>query len=493
MRRRLTIVFTVVVVLAASAALVLHSRGRAHGRRGEAAAEHELLGGGLRGLLRARANALGGAAMVDDAEPAATIALASAMLASEYGLDEAQATRSAADAVEAARGASERAQSLKLASRALLELAAGRLDEAEGLVRQSLSLGHKQASPLFVLGRIRLRQGNLPAASHAFQAALVREPNFIEARVAWAEVWIEQGEQEKAKENLLKALEHTPDHSRARLLLTEVDPAAAARIESSGRDSTCARDEEKSPIVAAACASARAQRAAGADDRADALRWAEVVCRSRPSEPRVLAQAAELLAVMGDIDRASACLDEATHIASTSLPSLRWAQAAIDLGRGKLMNLADTPKLASSPWAPLSLVRNAFASGGLKALATATREMAGKAPQLEAFALLAQPSPSAAALATIARDPVRNYVKGMQARLQGETALAVELLAQALQEHGDACRAAGEYLAALRELGRVPDDDALGWLRSRNAQCVNLPDQSGGKLTSRPGGARFSH
>ena len=154
--------------------------------------------------------ALGGASMVDNAEPAATIALASAMLASEYGLDEAESARAAANAVEAAPRASERAQSLKLASRALLEVAAGHLDEAEGLVRQSLSLGHKQASPLFVLGRVRLRQGNLPAASHAFQAALVREPNFIEARVAWAEASIEQGEPEKARENLLKALEHTP-------------------------------------------------------------------------------------------------------------------------------------------------------------------------------------------------------------------------------------------------------------------------------------------
>jgi tetratricopeptide (TPR) repeat protein len=433
--------------------------------------------------------ALGGASVVDDAEPAATIALASAMLVSEYGLDEAASARAAANAVEAAPSASERAQSLKLASRALLEVAAGHLDEAEGLVRQSLSLGHKQASPLFVLGRVRLRQGNLAAASHAFQAALVREPNFIEARVAWAEAWIEQGEPEKARENLLKALEHTPDHSRARLLLTEVDPTAVDLRESS----TCARDEGKSPFIASACALIRAQRAARSDDSSQAVRSAEVACLQRPADPWVLGRAAGVLAAMGNVDQAAACLDEATRIANRSLPSLRWGQVGIELGRGKLVDLADAPKVAASPWAPLFVVRNALASGGIKALTVALREVAAKGPQIEAFESLAQAGSGAATLAAVARDPVRNYLKGMQARLQGKPALAAELLAKALEEHGDACRAAGEYLAASRELGRTPDDDALGWLRRENSQCVNLPERSVDKPMVRRGPARISH
>jgi len=395
--------------------------------------------------------------------------------------------------VEAAPSASERAQSLKLASRALLEVAAGHLDEAEGLVRQSLSLGHKQASPLFVLGRVRLRQGNLAAASHAFQAALVREPNFIEARVAWAEAGIEQGEPDKARENLLKALEHTPDHSRARLLLTEVDATTVDLRESSAWESTCARDEGKSPFIASACALIRAQRAARADDSSQAVRSAEVACLQRPADPWVLGRAAGVLAAMGNVDQAAACLDEATRIANRSLPSLRWGQVGIELGRGKLVDLADAPKVAASPWAPLFVVRNALASGGIKALTVALREVAAKGPQIEAFESLAQASSGAAPLAAVARNPVRNYLKGMQARLQGKPALAAELLAKALEEHGDACRAAGEYLAASREVERMPDDNALGWLRRENSQCVNLPERSVDKPMVRRGPARISH
>jgi tetratricopeptide (TPR) repeat protein len=426
--------------------------------------------------------------MVDDAEPAATIALASAMLASEYGLDEAESARAAANAVEAASSTSERAQSLKLASRALLELAAGHLDEAEGLVRQSLSLGHKQASPLFVLGRVRLRQGNLAAASHAFQAALVREPKFMEAHVAWAETWMEQGEPDKARENLLEVLKHTPDHSRARLLLTAVDAEAPA-----GWESTCARDQEQSPFIAGACALARAQGAACSDGRSQAVRWSSTACGQHPSDPWVLGRSAAVLAAMGDIDQASACLDQATRMASRTLPSLRWAQVGIDLGRGKLVDLADAPKVSASPWAGLFAVRNAFASGGLKVLAAAIRETAGNGPQFDAFASLAQGDSNAAVLGAIARDPVRNYLEGMQARLQGKTVLAVELLAKAVEKHGDACRAAGEYLAASRELGRLPEENALAWLRRENAQCVNLPERSTGRPTSRPDAARISH
>jgi hypothetical protein len=126
-------------------------------------------------------------------------------------------------------------------------------------------------------------------------------------------------------------------------------------------------------------------------------------------------------------------------------------------------------------------------------LTAALGKVGGTGPQIDAFASLAQASSSTTALAAVARDPVRNYLKGMQARLQGKAALATELLAKALEEHGDACRAAGEYLAASRELGRVLDDNALGWLRRENAQCVNLPERSTDKPTPRRGPARITH
>jgi len=492
--RGIAIVLALVALLAAAAELYLRSRERAHWRRAETAAERELLGGGLQGLLRARALALGGASAGDDAEPAATIALASAMLASEYGLSEAEAARAAADAVETAPRASQRAHSLKLASRALVEVVSGHLDQAEALARQSVSLGHKQASPLFVLGRVRFRQGNLAAASHAFQAALVREPNFIEARVSWAEVWLEQGEPERAKENLLQALRYTPDHGRAQLLLAEVDAAAVGgKAVSVPWEATCARDEAKSSFIAGACALARAQRAARSHDGTEAVRWAEAAGRGRPLEPRVLGGAAQVLAALGEVDRASVCLQEATLIASPSLPSLRWAKVAVELGRGQLVDLADAPKVASSPWAPIFLARNALASGGIKAVSALLRGLPLDSPQIDAIAFLTKSEVNPTAAAASPADPFHTYLKGMQARLGGKTSVAADLLSTALEEHGDACRAAGEYLAARRELGRGGDDNALAWLRRENVHCVNLPALGADKSRARKGADQVSH
>jgi tetratricopeptide (TPR) repeat protein len=491
--RGVAIFFITVALVAAGAELYLRSRDRAQWRRLEQAAERELLGGGLQGLLRARAMALAGATSVDHTESAATIALASAMLASEYGLDEANAARVAADRVDAARKASPRAQSLKLASRALAEVVAGRMDKAEALVRQSVSLGHKQASPLFVLGRLRFRQGNLAAASHALQAALVREPDFIEARVALGEVWLEQGEHERARESLVLALRHTRDHGRAQILLAELNAATGAGNAATATwEDACSRDGARSPFIAGACDLARAQRAARDHDWEGAIRWAKAAGQRRPAEPRLLGGAAQVLAAMGAVDYASSCLQDAIRTASPTLPSLYWAKVAVQLGRGQLADLTDRPRPVSSPWAPVLLSRNALASGGIKALSAILRELPSGSPGLDTVALLfSDDAPEKASAAST--DPFHSYLVGVKARLAGKPAAAAALLGKALQGHGDACRAAGEYLAACRELGWSPDGAALSWLRRENAGCVNLPSAESvtnpaqaGQATRRP-------
>jgi len=53
---------------------------------------------------------------------------------------------------------------------------------------------------------------------------------------------------------------------------------------------------------------------------------------------------------------------------------------------------------------------------------------------------------------------------------------AAEQLSHALAGHGDACRAAGEYIAVLRALKRKPAREVFAGLRSENAGCVNLPN-----------------
>jgi len=162
-------------------------------------------------------------------------------------------------------------------------------------------------------------------------------------------------------------------------------------------------------------------------------------------------------------------------MASPSLPSLRWARAAVDLGRGYLADLVSAPKAASSPWAQILIARNALASGGIKALSSALKDLPGTAEERQALALefRAATDPNSAEVAV--NDPFHRYLRGMRARLAGNSQVAITLLAGALRDHGDACRSAGEYLALCREIGQAPDDRALDWLRRENPGCVNLP------------------
>jgi len=200
--------------------------------------------------------------MPDNAENAATLALSNAMLASEYGLETTSAALLAVDVVERAPRASRRARSLALASRALVAATAGDPAGAEPLARQSLSLGQEQAAPQFALGRVRFRQGDPVAASHAFRAALLREPDFVEARVAWAESELELGERTRARDVLLAASPRTRDQSRARLLLAELSPPSLdSRSDPGAWQGACVRDEAVSPFVAASCDLVRAERA----------------------------------------------------------------------------------------------------------------------------------------------------------------------------------------------------------------------------------------
>ena len=51
---------------------------------------------------------------------------------------------------------------------------------------------------------------------------------------------------------------------------------------------------------------------------------------------------------------------------------------------------------------------------------------------------------------------------------------ATERFGHALNGHGDACHAAGEYVAALRAQRLRPDPTAFARLRGENSRCVNL-------------------
>jgi hypothetical protein len=66
------------------------------------------------------------------------------------------------------------------------------------------------------------------------------------------------------------------------------------------------------------------------------------------------------------------------------------------------------------------------------------------------------------------------YLDGLAAQLDGDLAGARERFGQALSGHGDACHAAGEYVAALRGQKVRPNPTAFARLRAENSRCVNL-------------------
>jgi hypothetical protein len=154
------------------------------------------------------------------------------------------------------------------------------------------------------------------------------------------------------------------------------------------------------------------------------------------------------------------------------MPILVRARAAVALGRGELAWLPVAP---GDPEARLLVARAALASGGPAALGRVLRGLDASAlaasPDLRALSVLVKEGSPAAD--PVAADPVRAYAEGLRARLDGDTPGAVRWLAAALDGHGDACRAAGEYVAALEALGQ-PLGDELAPLRAVNRGCVNL-------------------
>jgi hypothetical protein len=184
----------------------------------------------------------------------------------------------------------------------------------------------------------------------------------------------------------------------------------------------------------------------------------------------VLAQTALVLAQLGQIDEAAALVARAIPLVTPALPALVWAQAAVALGRGELPGL---PTLAPGHVELRLLVaRAALAAGGPSALGRTLRELGGSRadPDLAALAMvLPHPPPGLAPAAT----PVRAYAEGLRARLAGDVPASARWLGSALDGHGDACRAAGEYLA-VQGLLHQPVGHELDRLRAANTGCLNL-------------------
>ena len=427
----------------------------------------------------------------------AALALAGALLAVDCGLpltkDVVEVAAGAADA----GGGDDRAQSDAASARALLRVAAGEpaaaIAEAEAVVARAPGL----PQPLYALARARARAGDLVGASRALEAAMVIGPAFVPARLAWAEVRLDLGDPATAAE-ALRALPN-PD-LRARLLLDEVERARATHTPegvSAALDAACDWPQLTDAMEVAACALRDATRARVSGDRARARASAVAAAEAAPTDPRLLAEIAQILAELGAVDRASALVTRAQRLAAPHMPALAWAEFGVGLSRGRTPP-QPAPPFPPAPEGPLLEMRAALAAGGVGALAAVTTRPGGaehgRDPDRDAIASLGGPNavapvvaptvdtPRAGSAASPSRsggrrddEPLHAYVDGLRARLAGNLPLAAERFSRALAGHGDACRAAGEFGAVLRALKRKPDSRVFSALRAENAGCVNLP------------------
>jgi hypothetical protein len=489
MLRGSAIVLGIIVAAALSASLAVSWRRHADARRLQAELATAVERGSLADLERAqviaRRLALGDP---DDAEAAAALAFASALLSVDYGLDTLREAEAASARALAARGAGDGPKAVAAAAGALVALRRGERGRAlEEATAAASAADGDLPQPLYALARVRALGGDLVGASRALEAAMVAAPGFGAAKVAWAEVRIDLGDAATAVAALEPLVARAPGDLRARLLLEEAQRATTAPSRNDAELATACQAGARGAragTAPAGCALAAALRARLAGQRTRSREQALAAARAAPDEPRLLARVGGLLAAVGAVDgddrQADVLLARAARFAAPSHPALAWGRLAVTLARGHAE--APPPGLPpTSPEAWLLDARAALALGGAHALAAAL-DRAGAAtvardPDLALLARVggAPARDQRAAVALPPDDPARAYVEGLLARLHGDLPRAAERLGRALSGHGDACRAAGEYVATLRALGRRPDPTVFAPLRAENAHCVNLP------------------
>jgi tetratricopeptide (TPR) repeat protein len=374
------------------------------------------------------------------------------------------------------------------AARALVALRRG--DRASALqLATEATAGGGGALARCALGRVRAASGDLIGASHALEAAMVEAPTFLPAKLAWAEVRLDLGDAAAAQTVLVPLVAKAPEDLRARLLLDEASQMLAAdprgpggapvKPASAGLQGVCGQNGVQPPYLVAGCALAASSRARFEGDRLRASTQAQEAGRSVQEEPRMLARAAQLLAQQGFVDRAEKLLERATKLAAPQVPSLAWARLAVTLGHGR----SATAPPGVRPTNPITRVltaRATFALGGAGALAATLRSYGAPVVERDAdLRLLSMiTAPGATGTPRLEKpSPAQSYVDGVRARLAGDSLNAADNLSRALAGHADACRAAGEYVAALGTLKRHADSTAFNTLRAENHDCVNLPRQ----------------
>jgi tetratricopeptide (TPR) repeat protein len=486
-------VLAIAVVGGGTVAWLVHSRSGAVDRQLDAELAAALDRGSIADLGRAQAigrrlvlGAGGGRA------EAAALAFADARLAIDYGVPTAPEAEEILARFGLPDGRSDGPSTMAASAKALLIARNGDREGAARIAAAAATAEPGLPYPLYALGRTRALGGDLEGAARAFEAAGVVAPAFLASRVARAEVLLDRGNVGRVRPLLEGAISDAPGDPHAQLLMEEVELATRAHQAPPHPAAICA-GPWRPPAIEAACLLARAESARRAGSRAEARADAEGAARVVPDEPRLLTRAALLLAQLGAVDQAAALLARARRRAAAEMPTFVWATAAVALGRGHAGPLPAGPRPAD-PETSLLIARAALAAGGVGALGAALGGLGPKASDgdgdLERLGRLAarpprltsktpgqktpgQKTPDQTAAPAV-DDPMQAYLDGLAAQLAGDLVKATERFGHALSGHGDACHAAGEYVAALRAQKRRPEPTTFARLRAENSRCVNL-------------------
>jgi hypothetical protein len=217
-------------------------------------------------------------------------------------------------------------------------------------------------------------------------------------------------------------------------------------------------------------------------DRAGAARKARAVAQTT-EDAQVLAQAALVLALLGDIDGAASVLEHAGQTTDPSGVALEWADLAIRLGRGEHVEPALVFDHPAGPERDLVALRAAYVRSGGPGIAELLKQLPPGIQDIDwdvrAFAALARDGmPPKAEVTALERRadrgaPAVSYVLGLLAIRDKDFRTAARRLEKSLSWHGDACQAAGLYLDAVNNVGRsvTLNKAALRNLHARNAKC----------------------
>jgi tetratricopeptide (TPR) repeat protein len=466
-------VLAIAAVGAGAVGWLVHARRGAVNRRFDADVAAALDRGSVADLERVQAIGrrlvFGGGA---GAGEGAALAFADARLALDYGVSTTAEAEEALTRFGLPDGQKDGASAIAHAAKAMLVARAGDRDAAIRMAAAAAAAAPGVPQPLYALGRVRALAGDLGGAVRAFDAAIVVAPAFLASPVARAEVLLDVGNAAAARAALEAVLAQSPGDLHAQVLMAE----ATATAKPAPLD--CTGDQWRPPAIKSACLLVGAERKRRRGDRAEARADTEAAARAIPDEPRLLARAALMLAQLGAVDQASALLARARRFAAPETPILAWATAAVALGRGRVGAQPPGPRPAD-PETTLVVARTALAAGGVGALGAALRTLgseAGVDADLERLGRLASRKPRQRGTGGDQRsdDPMQAYLDGLAAQLDEDQARAAERFAHALSGHGDACRAAGEYVAALRAQKLRPDPAVFAHLRAENARCVNL-------------------